>query len=197
MNIQKASLLKLAASFYYLCIKPFFFSKKRLPAEQLIFRFPNKSAYFIETCDFDSPVKLLQTIFRWPYLSLCTSPACYTPAETTFLCSTNHQIQRSASMKLAWHNWWSRICCGLHEDLRRHSSLFSSSILCSPFGSCLHVTTLTHSSCIHSPSPFLIFWLPISLPCYLHPSHPHLSTPPPPPPLPASVRWNGGTVSLG
>lgn len=63
-----------------------------------------------------------------------------------FICSTNHQIQRSTSMKLAWHNWWSHICCGLYEDLCRHSSLFSSCIRCFHlFGLCLRVTTLTHS----------------------------------------------------
>lgn len=72
-----------------------------------------------------------------------------------FFCSPNHQIQKSASVKLAWHNWWSRICCALDKDLHRHSSLFSFCILCSPFGSCLHVTTL------HPPHPPPIVTLPL------------------------------------
>lgn len=89
---------------------------------------------------------------------------------------SSHQTHWSSGLELAWHNCWSRICCSWFEGPPTPNSyLFSSA------SSALHltrVTTLAHSSYIHSPSSFLIFWLPIPLPCYLHlvSQHPSLLT---------------------
>lgn len=104
------------------------------------------------------------------------SPVSFTPAQNHMFKSSNPLVlQPGISMTQLLVTYLLQLVWG-PANTQLISLLLC--ILCSPFDSCLHATTLAHSSYIHSPSSFLIFWLPIHFPCYLHlvSQHPSLLT---------------------